>query len=72
MGLGDGPLGGPGRVVGRIGTEGGANPPTRLVGIGNRQEGTRGSHFLAIGLDQGDVDTVDGGAAHEAKSTQAG
>ena len=72
MGIGHRPLGRCRRFVGLLRAEGRPDSPPHIVGIGHGQEGAERDHALAVGFDQGDVDAVDRGAAHEAKGTQAG
>ena len=72
MGLGHCPLGGRRRIAGLLRAESRPYLAPHIVGIGHGQEAAEGAHLFAVGFDQGHVDAIDGGAAHEAEGTQAG
>ena len=65
MSLGHGLFGGTRHVGGLFGAKGCADRATHIVDIGNGEARSIGSDTFAVSLDQGHVDTVDRGPAHQ-------
>src|SRR5882762_9484836 len=65
-------LGGGRRVVRLLCAEGRADQATHIVGIGNGEDRAERGEPLAVGLDEGDIDAVDRGPAHQAEGMQKG